>query len=86
MSAAKDLVLDGHLPGRTNGEFHVIFGLVVIIAAMTRREWFHKLLAPALGMMFLLYITLLYARLQLASTTVGLHKEGLEQVPLDSTQ
>jgi hypothetical protein len=62
-SVAKDLALYGHLLGRMNGEFHVIFALAVIVASITRREWFHKLLAPALGLLFLLYITLLFARL-----------------------
>jgi hypothetical protein len=62
-SAAKDLALAGHLPARTNLVFHVIFGVAVIVAAITRREWFHKLLAPAAGLSFLLYITLLFARL-----------------------
>jgi hypothetical protein len=41
----------------------VISGLVAIVAAITRREWFHKLLAPAFALLFLLYITLLFARL-----------------------
>jgi hypothetical protein len=50
---AKDLALDGHLPGRTNGEFRVIFAVVLTAAAITRREWFHKLLAPAIGVLFL---------------------------------
>jgi hypothetical protein len=63
LSAAKDLALDGHLPDRTNGEFHVIFALMAIVAAITPREWFHKLLAPTLGLLFLLYITVLFARL-----------------------
>jgi hypothetical protein len=62
-SAAKDLALAGHLPGRMNLGFHLIFGLAVIVAAITRREWFHKLLAPAAGLLFLLYITLLFAHL-----------------------
>jgi len=62
-SAAKELALNGHLPGRRNGEFHVIFCLVALVAAITRREWIHKLLAPAFGLLFLLYIILLFARL-----------------------
>jgi hypothetical protein len=37
----------GHLPGRMNGEFHVVFGLAAITAAITRREWYHMVLAPA---------------------------------------
>jgi heme A synthase len=41
----------------------MFFALAMIVAAITRREWFHRLLAPAAGLSFLLYITLLYARL-----------------------
>jgi hypothetical protein len=62
-SAAKELALRDHLPGRMNGAFHVLFGLAAIVGAITRREWFHKLLAPAVGLLFLLYIALLFARL-----------------------
>ena len=62
-SAAKELVLRGHLPSRINGKFHVIFSLMAIAAAITCREWFHKLLAPAVGLLLLLYIALLYSRL-----------------------
>jgi len=62
-SAAKELALTGHLPGRMNGEFHLVFGVASVVAAVTRREWFHKFLAPAVGLLFVLYITLLYARL-----------------------
>jgi hypothetical protein len=57
-SAAKDIALFGHLPGRLNGQFHMIFGLAATVAALTRREWFHKLLAPVLGLLFLLYVAL----------------------------
>jgi hypothetical protein len=63
-SAAKDLALYGRLPGPINLAFHLFFGLTVIVAAITRREWYHKFLAPAAGLSILLYITLLYARLQ----------------------
>jgi hypothetical protein len=62
-SAAKEFALNGHLLSRLNGEFHVIFGLAAIVAAITRREWFHSLLAPAFALLFLLYIALLFARL-----------------------
>jgi hypothetical protein len=41
----------------------VIFGLGAIVAAITRQEWFHKLLAPAIVLLFFLYIALLFARL-----------------------
>ena len=62
-SAAKEFALTGHLPGRLNGEFHVIFALTAILAALIRREWFHELLAPVFAALFLLYITLLFGRL-----------------------
>jgi hypothetical protein len=62
-SAAKEIALRGHLPGRMNREFHIIFGLAAIVGAITRREWFHKLMAPVIALLFLLYIALLYSRL-----------------------
>ena len=62
-SAAKDLARTGHLPGRMNLGFHVFFAFTIIVAAITRQEWYHKLLAPAAALSILLYITLLFARL-----------------------
>jgi hypothetical protein len=62
-SATKELALAGHLPIRMNLVFHVIFGLASIMGAITRREWFHKLLAPVAGLLFLVYIALLFERL-----------------------
>jgi hypothetical protein len=62
-SAAKELALRGHLPGRMNGVFHVLFGLAAIVGVIARREGFHQLLAPAVGLLFLLYIALLFTRL-----------------------
>jgi hypothetical protein len=58
-----DSIVTGHLPGRLNGEFHVIFALAAIVAAIIRREWVHELLAPVFAVLFLLYITLLFGRL-----------------------
>ena len=63
LSALKEFALSGHLPGQLNGEFHVLFGLAAIAAAIMRRKWFHMVLAPAFALLFLLYITLLFARL-----------------------
>jgi hypothetical protein len=62
-SAAKEFALTGHLPGRLNGKFHLIFALTAIVAAIIRLEWVHKLLAPVFAVLFLLYITLLFGRL-----------------------
>lgn len=63
LSAVKEFALSGHLPGQLNGEFHVVFGLTAIVAVITRREWFHMFLAPAYALLFLFYISLLFARL-----------------------
>jgi hypothetical protein len=46
-----------------NLAFHAIFGVSAITGAITRREWFHKLMALAFALLFFLYITLLFARL-----------------------
>jgi hypothetical protein len=62
-SAAKEVVLGGHMLGGINAGFHLIFGLGAIVAAITRQEWFHKLLSPAIVLLFFLYIALLFARL-----------------------
>jgi hypothetical protein len=62
-SAAKEFALGGHMLSGTNAGFHVNFGLGAIVAAITRQEWFHKLLAPAIVLLFFLYIALLFARL-----------------------
>ena len=63
LSVGKELALYGRLLGRTNGEFHLIFALALIAGAITQREWFHKFLAPACCLLYLLYIALLFARL-----------------------
>jgi hypothetical protein len=57
-SAAKEVVL-----GCINAGFHLIFGLGAIVATITRQDWFHKLLAPAIVLLFFLYVALLFARL-----------------------
>jgi hypothetical protein len=62
-SAAKEFALTGHLPAQLNGEFHLIFALTAMVAAIIRRAWFHELLAPIFAALFLLYITLLFGRL-----------------------
>jgi hypothetical protein len=59
----KDLVLGGRVIGGINAEFHMIFAIAAVVATITRREWFHNLLAPAIGLAFFVYIALLFARL-----------------------
>jgi hypothetical protein len=62
-SLLKTLALHGHLPNLVDSTFELIFGAVAVAAALTRSEWFHKFLAPAAGIMFVVYIALLFARL-----------------------
>jgi MFS family permease len=64
VSIGKDLVLDGHLTDSRNLAFHLVFILTSTIAAITRREWYHKIAVLLTAALFGLYITLLFARLQ----------------------
>jgi hypothetical protein len=60
---AKDLVLDGHLPDPRNLAFQLSFAATAGIAAVTRQEWYHRLLAPAAAVAFGCYIALLFSQL-----------------------
>jgi len=62
-SAVTEVALRGHLPDRMNGKFRGVCALAAIIAAISRRAWVHQLLAPAMALTLLLYITLLFSRL-----------------------
>jgi hypothetical protein len=64
VSVCKDLVLDGHLPNRTNLVFHALFGVTLFVGACTSRERFHKTLVIFAIAAFVLYIVLLYARME----------------------
>ena len=62
-SLLKNLTLHGRLPSRIDSAFQFSFCAAAITAAVTRSELFHKLLAPAFGLLFAVYIALLFARL-----------------------
>jgi hypothetical protein len=62
-SLSKDLTLHGHLPNLVGSAFQFTFCGAAIAATIIRSEWFHKLLAPAVGLLFAVYIALLFARL-----------------------
>jgi hypothetical protein len=62
-SLAKTVALSGHLPIPTDSAFEFGFGAVAIAGAVIRSEWFHRLLAPAAGLLVGIYIALLFARL-----------------------
>jgi len=62
-SLLKTLAIHGRLPNHFDRTFEFTFGAVAIAAALTRSERFHKFLAPATGLLFIVYIALLFARL-----------------------
>ena len=64
LSVCKDFVLDGRLPNATNLIFHAIFGSTLLVGALTRRESYHKTLVVFVFALFVLYIFLLYGRIQ----------------------
>jgi hypothetical protein len=64
VSVCKNVVLDGTLPDPTNLTFHAIFGVTLLLGAFTRRELYHKTLVVFGIAGFVLYIVLLFARLQ----------------------
>ena len=60
---AKEIVLEGMLPKPSNLAFQLSFAVTAAIAAATRREWYHQLLAPAAALAFAWYIELLFSQL-----------------------
>lgn len=64
VSVAKDVILSGELPTGENLLFHGIFGSMGAIAIFSRKEWIHKFFALGLAAIYILYIALLFRRLQ----------------------
>jgi hypothetical protein len=64
VSVCKRLVLDGKLPNRPDLMFHSIFGFTLVVGALTKREWYHKALVIFTIVVFILYIVMLYARME----------------------
>lgn len=62
-SLLKELALYSRLPHPLDLSFQLAFGMVAIAALLWRQEWFHKLLAPASSLLFVLYIALFFYRL-----------------------
>ena len=62
-SLAKTLTLYGHLPNLVDSAFELMFCVAAIAGAVTRNVWFHRVLAPAGGLLIAVYIALLFARL-----------------------
>ena len=62
-SLLKEIVLYGRLPHPLDLGFQLAFGVIAITAMLQEREWLHKLLAPISGVLFLIYIALIFRRL-----------------------
>ena len=63
VSLAKDVVLYGQLPQRTNLAAHVVFFVMLAIGSSTRSELFHKTGAPVALALIIVYIASLFLTL-----------------------
>lgn len=66
ISLAKSLILDGHLPRPTDVASHGLFSALFLSMAVSRSDRWHKIAAPTVTALFLLYIAVLFARLGVA--------------------
>jgi hypothetical protein len=64
VSVIKEVILDGRLPLPTNLAFHVVFAATLLVGAVTKREIYHKALVVFGLVLFVVYISLLFVRLQ----------------------
>lgn len=64
VSIGKDLVLGGVWPAPMNLAFHLVFIVLMLIAALSARDWYHKLLALLGPLAFVAYVALLFERLR----------------------
>src|SRR5262249_41753261 len=62
-SVCKSFVLDGRPPPGTDFTFHAVFGVTLLIGALTQQEWYHKTLVVFTIATFVLYTVLLYTRM-----------------------
>lgn len=64
VSITKERILEGRMPTPMNLAFQMFFTAMAVIAAIVRNETFHKTVALMASALFVLYIVLLFARLQ----------------------
>jgi hypothetical protein len=64
VSVCKQVALDNTLPSPTELTFHSIFGIILLVGALTSSELYHKTLAVFGSGLFVLYIVLLYGRIK----------------------
>ena len=63
-SIVRDLVIDGDLPSGVNLAAHGVFGVLWGGAALTRQSRYHWFVAVATAVLFGVYVTALFARLE----------------------
>jgi hypothetical protein len=64
VSVCKDSVLGGPSMDPVNLIFHIVFISTSLAAALTRREWYHKIISVAVIALFSAYIMLLFVKLR----------------------
>jgi hypothetical protein len=62
-SLVKSIVLSGSLPDRRDVAFHMVYAGVGVLGLATARPRVHEVLAAGMGILFGLYIALLFTRL-----------------------
>jgi len=62
-SLLKEVVTEGGMTTPANLAFHAAFIGATGIAALTRRAWYHQLLAPAAALFYGVYVVVLFNRL-----------------------
>jgi len=62
VSLSKDLVLAGRFPALPNLLFHGVLALGAVVAIVTAKPWYHRLLAPLVLAAFAGYVALLFWR------------------------
>ena len=62
-SLLKDLVLDGHFPGRANIAFHILLAMTAVLGIALRDAAAQRALAATTTVGFALYVAFLFARL-----------------------
>jgi hypothetical protein len=64
ISVAKDVILDGQLPNRTNLGFHAVFAVGCLTGLLVRRQRSHEVLAIGFAGAIVAYIGVLFTRLR----------------------
>lgn len=63
-SIGKNFVMEGRLCHPVDLGFHAVFGAALLTGALTKNELYHKVLVLVISALFILYIGLLYARIE----------------------